>query len=206
MIMLAVFAFGMVLLHFTMIEFGAGYARWATRGWIAARRRGLAVHLGVVEAEPQHAAWARSHLAFNGVPDTDISFFEAAVGTEPGETVFLVEMPEGNAGNNAREWYGQAVSWAPAEQGVATQRTYCGHPLVEMPGGWVGLRVEVQTLTQLGMERDRAEHVVALFAAHDEKVLVQTHAFYSDEKQLLQNAAQWSSELEGILENDRVGK
>ena len=32
--------------RFTMIEFGAGYSRWASRTWTAARQRGLAAHVG----------------------------------------------------------------------------------------------------------------------------------------------------------------
>jgi FkbM family methyltransferase len=132
---------------FTMIEVGAGYARWAARGWAAARRRGLSAHIGVVEAEPQHIAWAKSHMAFNGIPDADITFFESAVGAEAGETVFLVEMPEGSEGNSPREWYGQAVAWDDPASGAATARTYFGHPLVAMPGGWHGVTVQVARLS-----------------------------------------------------------
>ncbi len=65
------------------------------------------------------------------------------------------------------------------------------------------LKLAEMTLTQLGMDAARAGRVVELFAAHDEKALADTHAYYSDEKQLLQNVSQWGRELEGILEADR---
>jgi len=134
---------------YTMIELGAGYARWSARAWAAAQRLGLSARLGVVEAEPQHMVWARSHLAFNGVPDSAAVFFESAVGTEKGETVFLVEMPEGSVGNSAQDWYGQAVTWADPAKAVTTQRTYLGHELVAMPGGWNGVRVKVNRLSDI---------------------------------------------------------
>ena len=134
---------------FVMIEVGAGFARWAARGWAAARQRGLAGRIGVVEAEPQHMAWAKSHLAFNGIPDSDVTFFEEAVGAVAGETVFLVEMPDGGEGNSPRDWYGQAVSWDDPATGQATARRYFGRELVAMPGGWHGLRVPVAQLSTI---------------------------------------------------------
>ena len=142
---------------FTMIEVGAGYARWAARGWVAAQRRGLAAHVGVVEAEPQHLLWAKSHLAFNGVPDSDITFHEAAVGVEAGSTLFLVGMPPGTAGNTASDWYGQAVAWPGLTEGHATGRSYCGKPLLELAAGWSGVRVDVQTLDAILAHSSRVD-------------------------------------------------
>lgn len=134
---------------FAMIEVGAGYARWCARACVAARRRGLAVRLGVVEAEPQHLAWAREHLASVGASGNDIEWLEAAVGAEPGETVFLVEMPEGRPGNTPREWYGQAVTWSAMRDAKDAGRSYCGKPLLEMPEGWLGVKVPVRTLSPM---------------------------------------------------------
>lgn len=134
---------------FTMVEVGAGYARWGARAAVAARRRGLSVRLGVVEAEPQHLIWAREHLAAAGVSGDDVEWFEAAVGVEPGETVFLVKMPEGRPGNTPREWYGQAVTWAALREAKDAGRSYCGRPLMEMPDGWLGVKVPVQTLSPM---------------------------------------------------------
>jgi FkbM family methyltransferase len=134
---------------FTMVEVGAGYARWCARACAAARRRGLEVRVGVVEAEPQHVLWAREHLAAVGIAGSNIEWLEAAVGAEPGETVFLVEMPEGRPGNTPREWYGQAVTWAAMQDATDTGRAYCGKPLLQMPEGWLGVKVAVQTLSPM---------------------------------------------------------
>ena len=145
--------------RFTMIELGAGYARWSARGWAAARQRGLAVTLGVVEAEPMHAQWAREHLAANGVPAGAIDFREVALGTKSGEMAFLTEMPEGAAGNNARDWYGQALAWQDPATGVPTGADYCGHALLQFPDGWRGVRVQVATLQDILAQYDTVDLV-----------------------------------------------
>jgi FkbM family methyltransferase len=142
---------------FSILELGAGYARWSARACVAAKQRGLASHAIVVECEPQHAAWAREHFEYNGIPADSMTLVEAAVDLTPGETVFLVEMPEGRDGNNAREWYGQAVTWSTLDQAKKTARDYHGHPLVEMPGGWMGIKVPVQTLSALLAPLDRVD-------------------------------------------------
>jgi hypothetical protein len=46
---------------------------------------------------------------------------------------------------------------------------------------------------------------VALFRAHDEQNLLDTHAFYSDEKQVIQSAKQAIEELEALFEADQKG-
>ena len=135
--------------RFTMIEVGAGYARWAARGWVAARRLGLAAHVVVVEAEPQHAQWARTHLAFNGVPEQDIIFHESAVGTAAGSTIFVVGMPPGAQGNNARDWYGQAVAWPGLDERQKSADSYFGKPVLELEQGWRGVRVPMQPLDSI---------------------------------------------------------
>jgi hypothetical protein len=134
---------------FTMLEVGAGYARWAVRGWAAARRRGLDVRLGIVEADPQHMVWAKSHLAFNTVPASDAMFFEVAVGTTRGRTVFVVDMPPDRPGNNPKDWYGQALAWDNPLESDKPQRMYYGKPLLELPDQWGGVEVEIVPLEEV---------------------------------------------------------
>ena len=135
---------------FTMLEVGAGYARWAARGWIAARRRGLAARIGIVEADPQHVAWASSHLAFNSVPASDIRLYEVAVGAARGKTVFIVEMPPGYAGNNPKDWYGQALPETDDQgRSAPTTRQYYGRPLLDLPDSWGGIEVDIVSLDEI---------------------------------------------------------
>ncbi len=65
------------------------------------------------------------------------------------------------------------------------------------------LRMAELSLGALGVEPEAAQHAVALFRDHDERNLVETHAVYRDEKQLLQNVQQASQELTELFEADR---
>jgi monovalent cation:proton antiporter-2 (CPA2) family protein len=65
------------------------------------------------------------------------------------------------------------------------------------------LKLSELVLRQLDMPTDRARHLVKLFADHDERNLVATHAIYRDEQQLIQNAAQAAQELNDLFEADR---
>jgi CPA2 family monovalent cation:H+ antiporter-2/glutathione-regulated potassium-efflux system protein KefB len=59
------------------------------------------------------------------------------------------------------------------------------------------------TLEALGITENEAKRAVALFQAHDEKNLVDSHAFYEDERRLAQNAKEQAEELTGLFEADR---
>ncbi len=65
------------------------------------------------------------------------------------------------------------------------------------------LKLSEMVLEQLGVPAARAEHEVAIFAAHDEQLLRDTHAIYRDEAQVIQTAQQAMAELETLLEADR---
>jgi monovalent cation:proton antiporter-2 (CPA2) family protein len=65
------------------------------------------------------------------------------------------------------------------------------------------LELAKQALLILGTEEAAAERAVTLFRDHDEKNLVETHAIYRDEQQLIQNQQQAAEELAGLLEADR---
>ena len=64
------------------------------------------------------------------------------------------------------------------------------------------LRLATMGLIELGVPRAAAERGVALFAAHDEKVLADTAAIAGDEKQLVQSVQQATAELESLFESD----
>lgn len=88
--------------RFTMIELGAGYGRWMTRGHVAAKQRGLGATLIGVEAEPTHFEMLQAHLSRNGVPGADVRLVQAAVAGEAGEVSFLT--------GHASTWFGQAIT------------------------------------------------------------------------------------------------
>ena len=65
------------------------------------------------------------------------------------------------------------------------------------------LRLSEMALEDLGIPSDEARRAVALFRDHDEKGLIESHAFYEDERQLIQNAKQAAEELSGLFEADQ---
>jgi voltage-gated potassium channel Kch len=60
-----------------------------------------------------------------------------------------------------------------------------------------------QSLLALGVPATEAKRSVALFREHDERTLVRTHAFYEDERQLIQSQQQAADELMALFEADR---
>jgi glutaredoxin 2 len=65
------------------------------------------------------------------------------------------------------------------------------------------LQLAKQALVALGTDETAADRAVTLFRDHDEKNLVETHAIYRDEQQLIQNQQQAADELSALLEADR---
>lgn len=68
------------------------------------------------------------------------------------------------------------------------------------------LRLAELGLRTLGVARAEAERAVALFAEHDERVLLETHAIYRDDTQLVQSVQQAADELESLFEADRPAR
>ena len=65
------------------------------------------------------------------------------------------------------------------------------------------LHLAKQALTVLGIDEAAAERAVTLFREHDEKTLLETHAIYRDEQQLIQSQQQAADELASLFEADR---
>jgi monovalent cation:proton antiporter-2 (CPA2) family protein len=65
------------------------------------------------------------------------------------------------------------------------------------------LRLSAMVLTELGVPQDRIRRALDLFAEHDERALVQAHAFYEDERQMIQSAKDAADELTTLFEADR---
>ncbi len=65
------------------------------------------------------------------------------------------------------------------------------------------LRLAALVLQDLGLEPAEADRAVRLFEEYDERRLLESHAFYEDERQLIQNAKQAADELSGLFEADQ---
>ncbi|MGC1410840.1 MAG: monovalent cation:proton antiporter-2 (CPA2) family protein [Acetobacteraceae bacterium] len=66
------------------------------------------------------------------------------------------------------------------------------------------LQLAKQALTVLGIDETAAERAVTLFRDRDEKTLLETHAIYRDEQQLIQSQQQAADELASLFEADRA--
>ena len=64
------------------------------------------------------------------------------------------------------------------------------------------LRLTEMTLTELGIPAAEAQRAVAFFQVQDEKTLLETHAYYEDERRLVQTARDQAEELQGLFEAD----
>ena len=60
-----------------------------------------------------------------------------------------------------------------------------------------------RVLETIGIPAGEAQRAVDFFRFHDEQWLRDSHAFYDDEKQLIQSGAQVATELAGLFESDK---
>jgi monovalent cation:proton antiporter-2 (CPA2) family protein len=65
------------------------------------------------------------------------------------------------------------------------------------------LKLAEESLLCLGVSPAEAQRSVALFQVHDEKDLLDSHAIYDDEKQLIQSTQQATEELRALFEADK---
>jgi len=65
------------------------------------------------------------------------------------------------------------------------------------------LRLSEMVLEDLGVAADEARRAVELFRQYDERSLLESQAFYDDERQLIQSARQAADELSGLFEADQ---
>ena len=67
------------------------------------------------------------------------------------------------------------------------------------------LKMAEDSLVALGISAEDAARSVELFRAHDEHNLLDMHAIYRDEKQLIQSTQQATEELTALFEADQKG-
>lgn len=65
------------------------------------------------------------------------------------------------------------------------------------------LKLSEMVLTELGVAESTIRRAVDMFAEHDERALRQAHAFYQDERKMLQSAQEAAAELTTLFEADR---
>ena len=138
--------------QFTMVELGAGWGRWGLRGAMAARQRGIAnIAVRLVEAEPQHAAWARECVALNGLSDT-VKVIEGAISYAGAPVLFTIDYP----GLDAATWYGQEVSNG-STIAAPTEEIYLGKQIQRTPDGRGFIEASAVTLEEVMADLHRID-------------------------------------------------
>jgi monovalent cation:proton antiporter-2 (CPA2) family protein len=66
------------------------------------------------------------------------------------------------------------------------------------------LRLTEEVLEQLGIDPEDAKRTIDVFRKHDERLLIDQHGIYEDEKQMIQTTKQALVELRGLLEADQA--
>ena len=66
------------------------------------------------------------------------------------------------------------------------------------------LRLTEYLLEELGIPLEQALRTTALFKERDERMLIESHGYYDDEKQMIQTTKQVTEELRGLLEADQA--
>src|SRR5689334_22620519 len=80
---------------FTMAELGCGWGCWMNNTGVAARARGLDVHLIGIEADEAHIAFAREACATNGFDQRDVTLRRGVAGAASGWALFPREEAAG---------------------------------------------------------------------------------------------------------------
>ncbi len=66
------------------------------------------------------------------------------------------------------------------------------------------LRLSEEVMRELGVPLPEAERTIEIFAERDEQLLLDTHSFYQDEKQMVQTTKQITEELQSLFEADQA--
>src|SRR5215471_5171902 len=66
------------------------------------------------------------------------------------------------------------------------------------------LRLSENVMLELGVPLPEAERTVKIFQERDEQLLIDSHSFYQDEKQMIQTTKQITDELQSLLEGDQA--
>lgn len=65
------------------------------------------------------------------------------------------------------------------------------------------LKLSEMVLAELGLAQSTIKRAIDMFSEHDERALRQAHAFYEDERKMLQSAQEAAAELTTLFEADR---
>jgi CPA2 family monovalent cation:H+ antiporter-2/glutathione-regulated potassium-efflux system protein KefB len=164
------------------------------------------IKFNALDSEPGNVETVRrfGYLAFFGDP-TRIELLRA-VGADQAKAI-VVALPDAEAvvkvSQLVREHFPQAKIFARA------RNRRVAHALIDVgvhdfvrETFLSSLRLSELVLLGLDFNEDDARRTVEAFRERDEQMLIAQHAFYEDEKQVVQTAAQVAAELKSLFEAD----
>ena len=139
---------------FTMLEWGAGFARWSSFGVGAARRLGIEdIRIGAVEADPIHLSYVIENMWIMDIPDDRVRLYPYALSGKTGSDLFVIGAPPvatGAAGGD--RWFGQALNDMGGYE-LGTE-TYGGRPVQQNPNGFKAIEIMVEPASKVLADYD----------------------------------------------------
>jgi len=143
--------------HYTMMELGAGYGRWAVRAAALVRQlRPMPFHLVAVEAEPRHYRWLRQHMADNQIDTASSTLLQGVVSDHRENVLFYVASPAGEV-NEAASWYGQAIAKSYEAVDAMPTDAYEDREVFQLRSGWKSVKVPSFLLADILPETNRID-------------------------------------------------
>ncbi len=179
---------------FTMVELGCGWGCWMNNTGVAAKARGLAVHLVGVEGDEKHLDLARETLAVNGIGPGEYELMRGVAAASAGEALFPKQAEGSDAWGLEPVFNASAADIAAAgESGqfellrmIPLAETLVSHARVDL------LHMDIQ-----GGEADLVANTIALLTGRVAYLVVGTHS-RAIEGRLFETllAAGWLLEIE----------
>ncbi len=179
---------------FTMIELGSGWGCWMVNTGVLAKRKGLALELIGVEADPKHIAFCQTTMNSNSIPETDYSIVKGIASADTGTALFPKRQ------GVADSWGFEPVFGATKErqrQLVASGK-YEPLPLVPLKNVIADRsRIDLLHIDIQGGETDLVRGTLDLISDRVAYVLIGTHSrmIEGDLMKMLLNAG-WMLEIE----------
>ena len=161
--------------HFTMIEIGAGWARWVANAGAALRHTGGIPYTCIaVEAEPTHFRWMAQHLADNSMDPANFRLIEAAVAATDGKIGFHVGETQWGGPSN---YYAHSIGGSHLVDAVSLRTLLQPLPVVDL----IDLDIQGAELEVLAAGADQLDEKVKRvhIGTHGQRIEEGLHSLFS---------------------------
>jgi len=157
---------------FTAVECGCGWACWLNNTGVAARRRGLAVHLVGIEADEQYVAFAHQSLTTNGFVHPEFTIFHGVAAAREG-TAYFPKAPTGGTDWGRAPVFSHAASNPPSPSYLTT---HCELPCIALSSLSNCSRVDLLHIDIQGGEYDLVSSSLDFILERVAYMVIGTHS------------------------------